>query len=95
MPHYECDHIETPPLFAALGARGAAEGAGTPLVATINAIADALAPLGVTLVEGHAAPHDIWNLVQQAKARVAAQAPGSAGSMPVPACLATIGETTN
>lgn len=68
---FECDHFETPSLFAPLGARGGGEGSGAPLVATINAVADALSPLGVVLVEGHVSPKDIWNLVQSAPARAA------------------------
>lgn len=69
---FECSHFETPSLFAPLGARGAGEGSGTPLVATINAVADALSPLGVILVEGHVSPKDIWKLVQSAPARAGA-----------------------
>jgi 2-furoyl-CoA dehydrogenase large subunit len=66
LPRYECGHLETPSLFSPLGARGAGEGAGAPLVATINAVADALAPLGVVIQEGHVSPCDVWTLVKQA-----------------------------
>lgn len=74
VPNYECDHIETPSLFTPLGARGGGEGSGTPLVATINAVANALAPLQIVLVEGHVSPNDVWTLVQSARSRVAAYA---------------------
>jgi CO/xanthine dehydrogenase Mo-binding subunit len=69
LPNFECDHIETPSLFSSLGVRGGGEGSGTPLVAAINAVADALAPLGVELVEGHVSPSDVWTLVQSAQSR--------------------------
>lgn len=77
LPRYECGHIVTPSLFAPLGARGSGEGSGTPLVAAINAVADALAPLGVTLVEGHVSPKDVWTLVRQARTRLAEERPAA------------------
>lgn len=67
VPDYECDHIETPSLVTPLGARGGGEGSGTPLVAVINAVANALAPLNVVLVEGHVSPHNVWTLAQSAR----------------------------
>lgn len=64
LPGFELDHLETPSLFSVLGARGGGEGAGTPMVAAVAAVADALAPLGVTLSEGHVAPDDIRRLLR-------------------------------
>jgi len=66
LPTFELDHLETPSLFSVLGARGGGEGAGTPLVATINAVADALAPFGATLVEGHITPHEVREFMRRA-----------------------------
>jgi 2-furoyl-CoA dehydrogenase large subunit len=64
LPSFECGHFVTPSLFAPLGARGGGEGSGTPLVAAINAVADALAHRGVVLTEGHASPADVWTLLR-------------------------------
>lgn len=64
LPSFELGHIETPSLFAPLGARGAGEGAGTPHAAALNAVCDALSPFGVRLVEGHISPADVRELLQ-------------------------------
>ena len=56
-----------------LGAKGVGE-AGTvgSLVATINAICDALAPLGVKHIEMPATPARIWEMIQNARKAMAA-----------------------
>ncbi len=66
-------HLQTravPTAVNALGAKGVGE-AGTvgSLVATINAICDALAPLGVTHIEMPATPARVWAAIQEAKGR--------------------------
>ncbi len=65
LPAYEVHHLETPSLVSALGAKGGGEGAGTPLVATLNAVADALAPFGATLVEGHVTPAEVRDFIRR------------------------------
>lgn len=65
LPSFEVKHLETPSLFSPLGARGGGEGAGTPLVAAIGAVADALAPFGVTITEGHLSPYDVRRLIRK------------------------------
>jgi 2-furoyl-CoA dehydrogenase large subunit len=67
LPSFEVGHFETPSLFSPLGARGAAEGAGTPLVATVNAVANCLAPFGVRLSEGHITPNEVRELLRTAQ----------------------------
>ncbi|NKB21532.1 MAG: molybdopterin-dependent oxidoreductase [Alphaproteobacteria bacterium] len=51
-----------------LGAKGAGEGGttGAP-AAVINAIIDALAPIGVTQIDMPATPHRIWQAIQDSK----------------------------
>ncbi len=71
MPSYDVGHFETPSLFAPLGARAVAEGAGTPTVAAIAAVEDALTPFGITLNEAHVNPSDLFNLLKDAKAKMA------------------------
>ncbi len=59
LPGYNLGHMETPSLFTPLGVKGMAEGAGTPAVATISAIEDALGPLGIRLSRVHISPSDL------------------------------------
>lgn len=65
LPSYEIHHLETPSLFSVLGAKGGGEGAGAPLVATLNAVADALQPFGATLVEGHITPNEVRDFIRR------------------------------
>ncbi len=65
LPSYQVHHAETPSLFSVLGAKGGGEGAGTPLVATLNAVADALAPFGATLIEGHITPAEVRDFMRR------------------------------
>lgn len=71
LPSYQVGHFETPSLFAPLGARAVAEGAGTPTVAAIAAVEDALSPFGVTLNEAHVNPSDLLNILRDAGSRTA------------------------
>lgn len=51
-----------------LGAKGAGEGGTTGAPATVmNAVMDALAPLGVTRIDMPATPHRIWQAIQSAR----------------------------
>lgn len=63
LPNIESALIETPSLFAPLGTRGMAEGGGAPLIAAINAIRDALQPLGVDITESHVSPADLFQWI--------------------------------
>ena len=68
LPSFELDHTVTPSPTNPLGVKGVGE-AGTIAAppAVINAIVDALAPLGVTNVERPATPERVWNAIQEAK----------------------------
>jgi carbon-monoxide dehydrogenase large subunit len=56
-----------------IGAKGGGESGPTgALPATINAVVDALKPLGVAHIDMPATPHKIWQTIQKAKAEKAA-----------------------
>jgi 2-furoyl-CoA dehydrogenase large subunit len=68
VPPVMVDHIETPSPFTALGSKGAGEGSSMSVPPAIgNAIADALAPLGIVVDELPMTPSKIWTLIQNAK----------------------------
>jgi carbon-monoxide dehydrogenase large subunit len=68
IPHIETAHLESPTPLNPYGFKGAGEGGavGSP-GAIVNALADALAPLGVTLTsDGPYTPARVLGLIQQA-----------------------------
>jgi 2-furoyl-CoA dehydrogenase large subunit len=68
VPKVDIGHVETPSPITALGSKGAGESSTMSVpVAIANAIADALAPLGVTINELPLSPNKIWHLIQAAK----------------------------
>jgi len=68
MPKIDIGHVETPSPFTALGSKGAGESSCMSVPAGIgNAIADALAPLGVAINELPISPNKIWHLIRKAK----------------------------
>jgi carbon-monoxide dehydrogenase large subunit len=68
LPSYELDSTVTPSPTNPLGVKGIGE-AGTIASppAVINAIIDALSPLGVTDIERPARPERVWRAIQEAK----------------------------
>ncbi len=67
VPEFVTDFIETPSPFNPLGAKGAGEAgciAGPPAI--VNAVLDALAPLGITTIDMPLKPEKIWALIQAA-----------------------------
>jgi 2-furoyl-CoA dehydrogenase large subunit len=70
IPKVDIGHLETPSPLTALGSKGAGESSTMSVpVAIANAIADALAPLGVTINELPLSPNKIWHLIQEAENR--------------------------
>ena len=70
VPRVDIGHLETPSPLTALGSKGAGESSTMSVpVAIANAIADALAPLGVTINELPLSPNKIWHLIQEAKGK--------------------------
>ncbi len=68
LPRYELEHTETPSGTNPLGAKGIGE-AGTigSTPAVVNAVLDALAPLGVTHLDMPLKPERIWQAIQARK----------------------------
>ncbi len=66
LPHYECDHTETPTDVNPLGAKGVGEAGtigSTPCIA--NAVIDALAPLGVQHIDLPLRPEKVWRMMNR------------------------------
>jgi len=73
LPAFETGRTQTPTKMNPLGARGVGEGAtigATPAV--MNAVLDALAPLGVTEIEMPMTPMHVWQAIDAARERPAA-----------------------
>lgn len=70
MPFFTTDRTETPSSTNALGVKGIGE-AGTIASppAVINAVIDALSPLGVTHIDKPASPERVWAAIQNAQGR--------------------------
>ena len=66
-PHFEIGHVCTPCTHNPLGTKGCGEAGaiGSP-PAVINAVLDALAPLGVKDLDMPATPHRVWAAIQKA-----------------------------
>ncbi len=68
LPMIETDRTETPTPLNPLGAKGAAEAGdiGAP-PAVVNAVVDALAPLGIKHIDTPLWPEKVWGAIQQAR----------------------------
>lgn len=60
---FETDSYSVPSLFTPLGARGTAEGGGSPMIAAVLAVVDALAPLGLKYNDSHVDPNAILEMI--------------------------------
>jgi carbon-monoxide dehydrogenase large subunit len=68
MPSYKTELVEVPATSHRYGIRPGGEGGTTPaLGATVNAVVDALAELGVRHVEMPLTPQRVWRAIQAAK----------------------------
>ncbi|MEV6112759.1 molybdopterin cofactor-binding domain-containing protein [Streptomyces sp. NPDC052109] len=79
LPDFVTDRTETPAASNALGVKGVGEAgtiASTPAV--VNAVVDALRPLGVRDVRMPCSPHRVWQAIQEARYG-AAEGTGGAG----------------
>ncbi|MGW8951751.1 xanthine dehydrogenase family protein molybdopterin-binding subunit [Streptomyces sp. NPDC055709] len=79
LPEFTTERTETPATTNPLGVKGVGEAgtiASTPAV--VNAIVDALRPLGVTDVPMPCTPERVWRAVRQARAAEGRSAPGLA-----------------
>jgi aerobic carbon-monoxide dehydrogenase large subunit len=70
VPRMEIGHRVTPNPFTLLGTKGGGEaGVGGSQAAVVNAVADALAPLGVKIRELPLNPPRVWRLIREARQR--------------------------
>jgi carbon-monoxide dehydrogenase large subunit len=68
LPNFTTEISEVPSTTNPLGLRGGGEGGTTPaLAATINAVVDALAELGVEHLEMPATPERVWRALHEAR----------------------------
>ncbi|MGD1067675.1 MAG: molybdopterin cofactor-binding domain-containing protein, partial [Vulcanimicrobiaceae bacterium] len=67
-PHWETDSTVTPSPHHPIGAKGVGESpnVGSP-AAFVNAVVDALAPLGITHIDMPLSRAKVWNAIQRAK----------------------------
>ncbi|WP_031172228.1 xanthine dehydrogenase family protein molybdopterin-binding subunit [Streptomyces durhamensis] len=83
LPEFTTDRTETPAASNALGVKGVGEAgtiASTPAV--VNAVVDALRPLGVRDVRMPCSPHRVWQAIQEARSGGATAAGGTGGTGP-------------
>lgn len=66
LPGYRVDYIETPSSAVPFGARGVGEGGGSPLIACISAVEDALRPVGGRVRASHVTPEEILRQIRAA-----------------------------
>jgi len=72
LPSFTTDRTETPAIGNALGVKGVGEAgtiASTPAV--VNAVIDALRPMGINDIEMPCSPHRVWTAIQHASAGAA------------------------
>ncbi|HSO02047.1 MAG TPA: molybdopterin cofactor-binding domain-containing protein, partial [Gaiellaceae bacterium] len=68
LPTFELDRTETPSPTNPLGVKGVGEtGAIASPAAVMNAVADALAPFGVTDIDMPASPERVWRALEEAR----------------------------
>jgi len=81
VPSFEVDHHEVPTQVNPLGAKGVGE-AGTvgALPALLNAVNDALAPLGVRHLDMPVTPERVWRAIRDAAGRPVARAGSTPGA---------------
>jgi aerobic carbon-monoxide dehydrogenase large subunit len=80
IPSYETDRTETPSPVNSLGVKGVGE-AGTIAAspAVVNAVIDALRPLGVDYIDMPLSPQNVWATIQQAQGQSVPSDPGESG----------------
>ena len=68
MPHIETDHTVTPSPVNPLGVKGVGEtGTIASGITIVNAVVDALAPLGITHLDKPLTPARVWDAIRQAR----------------------------
>ena len=80
VPSFETDRTETPSPVNSLGVKGVGEAgtiAATPAI--VNAVIDALRPLGVDFMNMPLSPQNVWATIQSAQGQSVPQDPGGSG----------------
>jgi carbon-monoxide dehydrogenase large subunit len=80
VPSFETDRTETPSPVNSLGVKGVGEAgtiAATPAI--VNAVIDALRPLGVTYIDMPLSTQNVWATIQAAQGNAAPPDPGAQG----------------
>jgi CO/xanthine dehydrogenase Mo-binding subunit len=68
VPNFLMDHLETPSPFTPTGMKGVGEGGAIPApAALVNAVENALEPLGVSFRDLPLTPERVWNAIQNAR----------------------------
>ncbi len=68
VPNFLIDHLETPSPFTPTGMKGVGEGGAIPApAALVNAVENALEPLGVSFRDLPLTPERVWNAIQNAR----------------------------
>jgi carbon-monoxide dehydrogenase large subunit len=68
LPSFELDRTETPATTNPLGVKGVGEtGTIASTAAVMNAVVDALAPLGITDIDMPVSPERVWRAIEEAK----------------------------
>jgi len=81
VPGIDVASVDSPSPLNALGVKGTGEGSAVPGPAAIaNAVADALAPLGVKVTALPLTPEKVWRLIREARAQGALPAPAPPGA---------------
>jgi carbon-monoxide dehydrogenase large subunit len=80
VPSFETERTETPSPVNSLGVKGVGE-AGTIAAspAVLNAVVDALRPLGIDFLDMPLSPQAIWSRIQEAQGGAAPGDPGPGG----------------
>ena len=80
VPSFETDRTETPSPVNSLGVKGVGE-AGTIAAspAIVNAVIDALRPLGVDFIDMPLSPQNVWAKIEEAKGNAVPPDPGPQG----------------
>jgi CO/xanthine dehydrogenase Mo-binding subunit len=68
LPTFEVDYVTNPSTATPWGSRGVGEGGGSPLIALVNAVSDALEPFGIEVKSTFVSPDYVFDQLSAARA---------------------------
>jgi 2-furoyl-CoA dehydrogenase large subunit len=68
LPTFEVDYVTNPSTATPWGSRGVGEGGGSPLIALVNAVSDALQPFGIEVKSTFVSPDYLFSQLEAARA---------------------------